>query len=559
MPQKYDIFQDHMFHLRLQTKKPNTIPLLTNVLKFLHVAFLFILNNIKKFYNPADANICFLTLIQTPMISGLNSSGFLLHDKISSTEMVDRILSMLNQYLISHKTLELNKSFKIYLKILSAQHSKLKKVSIKKVPLTIGEPNSTFKALWAIDIPQVCELFKNKCLLLCTVLGLAQHDYILTNNRDKRFIYMQYILSKNKKYVKYGIEYISVEIMKILTCGLLADSNFYPLEETVEKLSKHFNCQYFFFEGAINSSKKLTLRYPEKYDPSLKPIFLYKPFNTNHVIYIRNIQRYFHKNGRTCLECKKFYKTKHFCKRRKSCFVCHRFLKDQNTYSNRSLQKFFCDSELDQNLNEKCSRCNLKILSLDCKKHHKLLCNAAGYFGYKCDKCNKFFYRSGNETSLDIKNKHSCTNKTCKICFKSAEPNHLCQLRSEKYPKYFPKLGFIHFEFLNFEPQLATIFLEAKRFEFRNFFIAQRSLKMENCFSEELVNYNYIDNIQIQIHERSFTKFSKSNDFLVVNNRTEAHTFEGQFIKFLLEKSQGITFIISDEENLVMVSRMAAF
>ena len=40
--------------------------------------------------------------------------------------MVERILSMLNQFLISNQSLEINETFKIYIKILSIEHMALK-------------------------------------------------------------------------------------------------------------------------------------------------------------------------------------------------------------------------------------------------------------------------------------------------------------------------------------------------------------------------------------------------------------------------------------------------
>jgi hypothetical protein len=40
--------------------------------------------------------------------------------------MVERILSMLNQFLISNQSLEINETFKIYIKKLSIEHMALK-------------------------------------------------------------------------------------------------------------------------------------------------------------------------------------------------------------------------------------------------------------------------------------------------------------------------------------------------------------------------------------------------------------------------------------------------
>ena len=65
---------DHMFYLSIVPKtKTKKMPLLVEILNFLYVAFNFILNQLKKFYNPADRNIAFITVTQNSMINGLNS------------------------------------------------------------------------------------------------------------------------------------------------------------------------------------------------------------------------------------------------------------------------------------------------------------------------------------------------------------------------------------------------------------------------------------------------------------------------------------------------------
>ena len=65
---------DHMFHLSIVGKTKNKkMPLLVEILNFLYVAFNFILNQLKKFYNPADRNIAFITIAQSSMLNGLNS------------------------------------------------------------------------------------------------------------------------------------------------------------------------------------------------------------------------------------------------------------------------------------------------------------------------------------------------------------------------------------------------------------------------------------------------------------------------------------------------------
>jgi len=557
--------EDHMFHLKLESKKPN-MPLLTNILRFLHLAFLFILNNIKSFYKPEDANICFMTLKQAPMISALNTSGFLLHDQTSSTEMVDRLLSMLNQYLISHKTLQLNKTFKVYLKILSANHSSITKANknLRRKKLKhLGQNSSSklLKALWAIDVPQDCELFIDKCLVLSIVLGIAQHDFYSSNFKDKRFKYMQYILCKNKKYVKYAINYISEELEQLFSKNVIGRNGPYPLHETLETLADYYNCQFFVFEGSIKNSSKLYARYPKDYNCSLKPIFLYKPHNINHIIFIRNIYRYFRANGSTCLICNKYFKVSHFCQKLPSCFVCHRYLQQPNSFVNSYLERLFCDSKVNANLNIKCNLCNLKIFSESCKKQHKRLCNSVGYFGYKCDSCNKFFYRSGKQTSLDIKNLHKCGDKICKICFRKEEPNHLCQLYIEQYPKHHPKLGFIYIESaLNFEPLTAILYVEIKKCQFKTHIIADPSLKLKNCFTTEILEFDYLENVKDihdnQIKSKKVLTSKKTNDYNEIRKsiKKQDPSFNQQLLKFFFEEEAiGTTFIVADEDNLIMV------
>ena len=56
------------------------------------------------------------------MVNGLNTGGFDIQDSTAAIEMTDRALTMLSEYLVSNQTLELNSTFKIFLKILSIEH-----------------------------------------------------------------------------------------------------------------------------------------------------------------------------------------------------------------------------------------------------------------------------------------------------------------------------------------------------------------------------------------------------------------------------------------------------
>lgn len=72
--QKRFRFQDHLFHVKIKLKNNNeALPFLKDILDFLEISLLHLMQNVKKFYEAKDENICYLTLHQNPMVIGLNS------------------------------------------------------------------------------------------------------------------------------------------------------------------------------------------------------------------------------------------------------------------------------------------------------------------------------------------------------------------------------------------------------------------------------------------------------------------------------------------------------
>lgn len=71
--QKRFNLQDHLFHIKIKLKNNNDFPFLKDILDFLEQGLLHIIKDIKKFYDKKDANVCFLTLFQEPMVNALNS------------------------------------------------------------------------------------------------------------------------------------------------------------------------------------------------------------------------------------------------------------------------------------------------------------------------------------------------------------------------------------------------------------------------------------------------------------------------------------------------------
>ena len=124
-------------------------------------------------------------------------------------EITDRVLSMLYQYLLSNQHLQLDKTFQIYFKILSIEHSKYKQSQPKKnvqrklAKLHVGDSTRKYQYKWSIDFPKI-EPFINHCLLMCSILALAQLEFFESNKTNKKFLYLALIKSKLEAKQNYA-------------------------------------------------------------------------------------------------------------------------------------------------------------------------------------------------------------------------------------------------------------------------------------------------------------------------------------------------------------------
>jgi len=485
--------------------------------------------------------------------------------------MVDRLLSMLNQYLISNRHLSLDKTFKVYLKILSAQHSKINR--IRKPPkkkkrtfgkLHVGSRTEAFKAYWAIDCPNNIKdfenVFDNKCLPLCLVLANSQHNYY--QNLDKDFLYMAQINSKLYKKQKHAAQLILDHLENLYRTTNLSKEGPYELSKTMEILSETYKCQFFVFEGTLET--KLIIRYPAEYNSDLKPIFLYKLFDSNHVIFIKNIHSFYKQKLKICLSCKKSFKTqnyRHFCKSTKSCFACHRFFRTTSTFYHSKLDYLFCDRYTTSESSRLCNICNVTLYSKSCAKQHKHLCNSKGFFGFKCLKCSRFTYRQGNLNSLEMKKKHICDKTiSCKYCHEFQEENHICKLRCEKIPNYHSKLIFLNIEFFQDKntPCVALIYAEEMtRNSFTEKLIWNPDLNIADSEQRGILYFDYLSKIEPQFKE--FKKFKMLNKEVSVSLEKSSN-FEKKLLKLLLSNDFAhSTVLVPDTENLLLLYLLKLF
>ncbi len=519
--------QDHMYYIKVLLKNPNMPPpLLSDLLHLFQEGFNYILTNLSTFYNPEDHNIAFLTLYQEPMINALNTGGFDLQESVS--DMIDRILTMLQQFLISNNSLRLNNSFKVYVKVMSIDHMRFKQNRKKKMNPKKKFGNNSRKEekypYWLLNVPNGFgtkpNIFKNKCLITATILGHLQNIFYKSNRKDKRFIYAQNINSKFDAKKTQAGKILLNEINALFDNTDILREGPYELEETTKKLSKYFHCQFFIFD-AIDNSPKLNYMYPDAYDSSLEPIYLFQPLNQiNHVIFIRHLNSYFKANLKICFYCKKTfrsYRYNHFCVKMKGCFACHREFAKQSTFLHDKNKINFCNKNLTTEAPFLCNICNVTLYSVHCQNGHKLLCCGKGSFGWKCLKCNKFTYRYGKFSAKDIKATHVCGMKKCIYCSEDIEPNHLCKLKTEKVPKTWPLMAFIGIEHsqitsencvncltlgercsnhianeIIFEPCLIVIYKEIKRGCFDKYVLTSLDFFMNDFIETKILNYEYV-------------------------------------------------------------------
>jgi len=557
--------QDFLYNVKIKVKNSTKRPLLSDLLNILEKVFKFILNNLRSYFKEEDHNVVYLDIFQSPMINALNSGGFLLSD--DSNEIVDRILGILYQFLNSDQNmdLELNDTFKVYINVLSVDHVNFQnksKRNNKNYRKHYGASKKKHNFKWGIDIPEITEndqnIFKNKCFLLCVILGLLQNAYFKSDRVDTRFIYAQGINYSSAQKQNHAKNILILELKNMVDKLSLTENGPYDIFSTSEKISKVYQCQIFVFGGEHNNSK-LKYLIPSEVDDSLQPIYLYEPIDdSNHLIFIKNLQSYFKANLRVCFQCFKTFKCyryMHRCQRSTTCFACRRKYQKKTTYVHEKLKQQYCDSEINKSENVLfCSICNIALKTKHCQSGHKNFCNGKGQFGYKCLKCNKFTYRRNNDTSESIRKTHKCGTKACNICGNFYNPDsshniHICPLRNETFSKNWPSLAFIKIMFINLSSEeCAQCFDIKKKFSKENNMslkdvLKQKSNDVLQC-NFHLANNNNLEANLIMIYKEHKVQrglFSRETISHILSDNCEENVFEHDYIGTLNAPSKFVT------------------
>ena len=113
---------DHLFDLKVIPKENHESPFLIDLEEVLEKGLVHVLERLQDVYSSArNQNQIYVTVVEENILHGLNSGNYSLHTP--ARKIARWVLGMLYNYLKSKQTLQLNKSFKIQIKVLSHRHT----------------------------------------------------------------------------------------------------------------------------------------------------------------------------------------------------------------------------------------------------------------------------------------------------------------------------------------------------------------------------------------------------------------------------------------------------
>jgi hypothetical protein len=440
--------------------------------------------DLKKYYNPDETNLVYLTIHQPGMVNALNSGAFSLQND-STKKILSFALNLFNSFVNSQAEVRLNEGFQVYFKVLSYAHFQDPSNRRKTYTRTLGCKTDDFKMSGCVEIPdgfpENRAAFVNKCLLTSVILGFYCNEYYKTKylvenpSKNKKtcnvsinrtHLNFEPLYSKRKKITDVQRNRAGFLLLKHLNkviIDLKLDSEGpYESETCLPLLSNYFNCQIYILKS--NQEKESLIQsFPEdnEWQSNLSQIFLY-PKNDNHVVPILNLKTFCGKNRQFCPICKITFgrSYRHFCRfYEKSCFRCKSYYAQNDTMILPNLPFTYCFSKIDLeqlDIPIICRLCNYKFLTKQCYDNHRSVCGfdkaTKSRIGKMCDKCNKF-HNYKKDSKCVGSNEKKCWH--CKLVYPSKE-DHMCLLQKETLSSSWPKHIFFDFEFQNISSLTCT-------------------------------------------------------------------------------------------------------
>ena len=160
-----------------------------------------------------------------------------------------------------------------------------------------------------------------------------------------------------------------------------------------------------------------------------------------------------------------------------------------------------------------------------------------------------------------MKRRHVCGSlRNCRYCFLPQETDHLCLIRKEKCHNYHGRLGFCQFQFFAENQLIAALIYreENKRVFFTkySFFCEKLNLK---ATKDDTFFYDYVKESVPQKHlQFKMPKQNPKRSFDFINNYEklcrEIESIERNLLLHFLEKNDYATYIVTDDNDIIMVS-----
>ena len=285
------------------------------------------LEDLKKYYNPSETNLIYLTIHQPGMVNALNSGAFSLQSD-STKKILSFALNLFNSFVNSQAEVRLNEGFQVYFKVLSYAHYQDPNHRRKTQPVrTLGCKTDNFEISGCAELsdgfPNNETAFVDKCLLTSIILGHYCNEYFRTKaiveecqrkkkvcdiSIDETYLDLKPLYTKNQKIVqvKRAGSLLLNKVNKVILDLNLPQEGPYEVEICL-LLANYYNCQIHILKS--NQEKECLMQsFPEtEWKNNLSQIFLY-PKSDNHVVPILNLKTFCGKNRQFCPICKITFK-----------------------------------------------------------------------------------------------------------------------------------------------------------------------------------------------------------------------------------------------------------
>ena len=420
--------EDHLFILTCKLKNSKKPPLLSSIRDILAKVLEHMLKDLKKFYNPQETNLVYLTIHQPGMTNALNSGSFSLQGEDTET-ILHFVLNLFNRFVNSNQEVKLNQGFQCYFKVLSYNHynwaaNRRRKNSIR----TLGCKTDDFNINGCVEIPLSFQghlnVFENKCLLTSVILAYYCNEYYRTKHLVEEAKAKNIITSttidqthlklwnfyrpnkkvSSKKKTEAGLLLLE-KVKDIQACLNLPEEGPYCPEAVLPLIADYYKVQIHLLKNNQEKETYISSFPVEEWNHEKSQIFLY-PKNDHHVVPILKLKAFARKNRQFCPLCKITFRSyyRHFCKySKKCCFKCKSYHGSEATVLLPNHTFTFCFSRLkkpedilDPPL--KCFLCNYQFSSQQCFKNHQIICGGGkatkSRTGHYCEEC-KMFHKVG--------------------------------------------------------------------------------------------------------------------------------------------------------------------